>query len=50
MPIWNVNLSDELKSFIEAKIESSRYEHASEVVRSALRTLERDKLHPREPQ
>ena len=42
MPTRNVNLTDELDSFILARVESGRYENASEVVRSALRTLERD--------
>jgi antitoxin ParD1/3/4 len=37
----NVNLTDELESFVQARIESGRYENASEVVRAALRTLER---------
>jgi antitoxin ParD1/3/4 len=42
MPTRNVNLTDELDRFITAKVESGRYENASEVVRAALRTLERD--------
>lgn len=42
MPTRNVNLTDELDSFVAAKIESGRYENASEVVRAALRTLERE--------
>jgi antitoxin ParD1/3/4 len=42
MPTRNVNLTDELEGFILAKVESGRYENASEVVRSALRTLERE--------
>jgi antitoxin ParD1/3/4 len=42
MPTRNVNLTDELDSFVLAKIESGRYENASEVVRAALRTLERE--------
>ena len=42
MPTRNVNLTDELDSFILSRVESGRYENASEVVRSALRTLERD--------
>jgi len=42
MPTRNVNLTDELDRFVSAKIESGRYENASEVVRAALRTLERD--------
>ena len=41
MPTRNVNLTDELDRFV-AKVESGRYENASEVVRAALRTLERD--------
>jgi antitoxin ParD1/3/4 len=42
MPTRNVNLTDDLESFVLEKIESGRYENASEVVRAALRTLERD--------
>jgi len=42
MPTRNVNLTDELDSFVLEKIESGRYDNASEVVRAALRTLERE--------
>lgn len=42
MPTRNVNLTDELDRFVKAKIRSGRYENASEVVRAALRNLERD--------
>ena len=42
MPTRNVNLTDELDRFVSTKIESGRFENASEVVRAALRTLERD--------
>jgi antitoxin ParD1/3/4 len=42
MPTRNVNLTDELERFVLTKIESGRYENASEVVRAALRTLERE--------
>ena len=42
MHIRNVNLTDELDRFVSAKIASGRYENASEVVRAALRTLERE--------
>jgi len=42
MPTRNVNLTDELDAFVLAKVESGRYENASEVVRAALRTLERE--------
>jgi antitoxin ParD1/3/4 len=42
MPTRNVNLTDELDHFVLAKIKSGRYENASEVVRAALRNLERD--------
>jgi len=41
MPTRNVNLTDELNRFVLAKVESGRYENASEVIRAALRTLER---------
>ncbi len=42
MPTRNVNLTDELDRFILTKVESGRYENASEVVRAALRTFERE--------
>ena len=42
MPTRNVNLTDEFDRFVLAKVESGRYENASEVVRAALRTLERE--------
>jgi antitoxin ParD1/3/4 len=42
MPTRNVNLTDELDRFVSSKIESGRYENPSEVVRAALRTLERN--------
>lgn len=42
MPTRNVNLTDELDRFVLAKVKTGRYENASEVVRAALRTLERD--------
>ena len=42
MPTRNVNLTQELDNFIVAKVENGRYENASEVVRAALRNLERE--------
>jgi antitoxin ParD1/3/4 len=42
MPTRNVSLTKELEQFVVARIESGRYENASEVVRAALRSLERD--------
>ncbi len=45
MPTRNVNLTDALDSFVLASVESGRYENASEVVRAALRTLEREERH-----
>ena len=42
MPTRNVNLTDELDRFVLTRVESGRYENASEVVRAALRTLERE--------
>jgi antitoxin ParD1/3/4 len=42
MPTRNVNLTDELDSFVLARVGTGRYENASEVVRAALRTLERE--------
>ena len=42
MPTRNVNLTEELDRFLLKKVKSGRYENASEVVRAALRTLERE--------
>lgn len=42
MPTRNVNLTEKLDRFVLAKVESGRYENASEVVRAALRSLERE--------
>ena len=42
MPTRNVNLTDELDRFVLRKVKSGSYENASEVVRSALRALQRD--------
>jgi antitoxin ParD1/3/4 len=42
MPVRNVTLTDELDRFVMSKVESGRYENASEVVRAALRILERE--------
>lgn len=37
----NVSLPEELATFVKAKVESGRYTSSSEVVREALRLLER---------
>jgi antitoxin ParD1/3/4 len=42
MPTRNVNLTVELDRFVAKKVKTGRYENASEVVRAALRTLERE--------
>jgi antitoxin ParD1/3/4 len=43
MPTRNVNLTRALDRFVVEKVESGgRYENASEVVRAAMRTLERE--------
>jgi len=42
MPTRNVNLTNELDHFVQTRVASGRYENASEVVRAALRTLERE--------
>jgi antitoxin ParD1/3/4 len=42
VPTRNINLTDELDRFVSRKIKSGRYENASEVIRAALRTLERE--------
>jgi antitoxin ParD1/3/4 len=42
MPKRNIDLPDKLDRFVLAKVESGRYENASEMVPAALRTLERE--------
>jgi len=42
MPTRNVNLTSELDLFVLKKVKSGRYENASEVVRAALRSLDRE--------
>jgi antitoxin ParD1/3/4 len=42
MPTRNVNLTAELDRFVLKRVKTGRYENASEVVRAALRTLERE--------
>lgn len=42
MPTRNVNLTEKLDRYVLAKVKSGRYENASELVRAALRTLERE--------
>jgi antitoxin ParD1/3/4 len=42
MPTRNVNLTPELDAFLLTRVESGRFENASEVVRAALRTMERE--------
>lgn len=41
MPTRNVNLTEELDRFVADKVASGRYANASEVMRAALRSLER---------
>ncbi len=40
----NVSLTPELEKFVSAKVESGRYNSASEVVREALRLMEAEDL------
>lgn len=42
MPTRNVSLTDKLDRFVAKNVESGRYENASEVIRAALRSLERE--------
>ena len=42
MPTRNVNLTPELDQFVLGRVATGRFENASEVVRAALRILERD--------
>ena len=47
MPTRNVNLTDHFDRFVESEVESGRYSNASEVVREALRLMERRKQEDR---
>lgn len=42
MPTRNVNLTPELDRFVATKVDAGLYANASEVMRAALRLLERD--------
>ncbi len=42
MTTWNINLTQEMDQFVEAKIQSGEYANASEVLCAGLRALERD--------
>jgi antitoxin ParD1/3/4 len=42
MPTRNVNLTPELDNFIATRVDTGLYANASEVMRAALRLLERD--------
>jgi antitoxin ParD1/3/4 len=42
MPTRNVNLTSQLDHFVLDQVKSGRYENSSEVVRAALRSLERE--------
>jgi antitoxin ParD1/3/4 len=48
MPTRNVNLTPELDGFIATKVEAGLYANASEVMRAALRLLERDEREQEE--
>jgi antitoxin ParD1/3/4 len=41
MPTRNVNLTEQLDRFVQERIDTGRYGNASEVLRDALRALER---------
>uniref|UniRef100_E6QN10 Putative transcriptional regulators,CopG/Arc/MetJ DNA-binding domain n=1 Tax=mine drainage metagenome TaxID=410659 RepID=E6QN10_9ZZZZ len=42
MPTRNVNLTDELEGFVSSRVKSGQYDNASEVIRAALRSLDRE--------
>ena len=48
MPTRNVNLTPELDQFISTKVDAGMYANASEVMRAALRLLERDEREHQE--
>ena len=50
MTTRNVTLTEELDQFVSDEIKSGRYGDESEVVRAALRTLEREECEEREYQ
>ena len=47
MPTRNINLTEDLDTFVRGKVKSGRYENASEVMRAALRSLEREEQQQR---
>jgi antitoxin ParD1/3/4 len=47
MPTRNVNLTKEMDRFVAKSVHSGRYANASEVMRSALRLLEREEREER---
>ena len=48
VPTRNVNLTPELDSFVASKVNAGLYANASEVMRAALRLLERDEREQEE--
>ncbi len=48
MPTRNVSLTPELEAFIAETVEAGRFANASEVMRTALRLLERDERESQE--
>lgn len=42
MPTRNISLTDHLDGFVEAQVRSGRYGSASELIREAIRRVERD--------
>ncbi len=48
MPTRNVNLTPELDAFIATRVKRGTYANASEVMRAALRLLERDEREQEE--
>lgn len=48
MPTRNINLTPELDSFISDKVDAGLYANASEVMRAALRLLEREEREQEE--
>ena len=44
----NVSLTEELVSFVKSKVQSGRYTSSSEVVREALRLMEKQEQHEAE--
>lgn len=44
----SVSLTNQLRTYVDQKVESGQYESASEVIRESLRTLQQEEEHQRQ--